>query len=76
LKKQQGTSMPCHSLELACATWLQGTALAVQGWTRGIYEVIYETQHAGIVPERAGARIRLLEAAIVFARRTEPGSSG
>jgi hypothetical protein len=31
------------------------------------YEVIYETQHAGIVSGCAGARIRLLEAAIVFA---------
>ena len=42
---------------------------------RDKYEVIYETQHAGIVPVRAGARIRLLKAAVVFARRAEPGSS-
>jgi hypothetical protein len=40
------------------------------------YEVIYETQHAGTVSERVGARIRLLEAAIVFAQRAKPGSSG
>jgi len=37
-------------------------------------EVIYETQHSGVVPERVGAWIRLLEAAIDFAH--EPRASG
>ena len=39
-------------------------------------EVIYETQHSGVVPERAGAWIRLLEAAIDFAQLDELAASG
>jgi hypothetical protein len=39
------------------------------------HEVIYETQHPGVVPEHAGPRIRLLEATIEFAQLLESGSS-
>jgi hypothetical protein len=38
--------------------------------------VIYETQHPGVVPERTGAHIGLLEATIDFTQLVESGSSG
>jgi hypothetical protein len=38
------------------------------------YEVTYETEHPGDVPERAGPRIRVLEATIEFAQLVESAS--
>jgi hypothetical protein len=68
--------MPVIASSLSAPSGCKEQALRRKAQPDGFMEAIYETQHAGTVPERAGARIRLLEAAIVFARRTEPGSSG